>query len=375
MAPAVSWPSPGDYSAAVQNPHHCFTDPVLARGTVTTNRLGLPVGASGNFAVVYQVQNGARGFAVRCFIRPVTDHQQRYAALSQHLRGFSLQTLVDFAYLPQGIRVGGQWYPIVRMEWIRGKQLHHYIEAHLQQGSVLQRLAAQWRGVMAGLRGAYIAHGDLQHGNILIDDSAQIRLVDYDGLFLLALQRHIPGEVGHPNYQHPQRLQQGYYGVHADAFAALVIYLSLLALSTDPSLWTLHTGENLIFRADDFAQPGRTPVWQRLQASRDALVRQLTAALMQACQGSVETVPSLETVLQNLVGNLDPVAPPIPSPRPTVPPGPAMVSCPRCNHANLATEIYCQQCGQQLCGNRWCPHCGANAPVLARVCPTCGGRL
>jgi hypothetical protein len=166
----------------------------------------MPVGASENlnFAVVYQLRCGTRVFAVRCFIQPVTNQQQRYDALSSHLRGFSAPSLVDFAYLSQGIRVRGHWYPIVRMEWVNGLQLHQYIENHLRQGQILERLAASWRWVIAGLRGAYMAHGDLEHGNILVDSQSQIRLVDYDGLFIPALRAHPPGELGHPNYQHPE---------------------------------------------------------------------------------------------------------------------------------------------------------------------------
>lgn len=326
MASSTPWPAAGDYSAAIQNAHNCFADQELASGRAQTNRLGLPIGASGTFAVVYELQSSARVFAVRCFIRPVTNQQQRYDALSHHLRGFWLPTLVDYAYLPQGIRIRGQWYPIVRMEWVAGKQLHQYVEDHIRQGQIIERLAAQWRGVVAGLRGAHTAHGDLQHGNILVDNHSQIRLVDYDGFFIPALHANPPGEVGHPSYQHPERIRHGYYAENADAFSALVIYLSLLALRTDPSLWTFHTGENLLFKADDFAQPGRTPLWSRFQASGDAEVRRLTAALEASCREPVTAVPDLETVIQRLPGRA-PFAvmsgvstrPPLVSPIPTPP--------------------------------------------------------
>jgi hypothetical protein len=226
MASSAPWPSPGDYSAAIQNPHNCFADPELARGQVYTNQLGLPVGASGNFAVVYQLQSGAQVFAVRCFIRPVTNQQQRYDALSQHLHGIWLPALVDYAYLPQGIRVRGQWYPVVRMEWIAGKQMHQYIEDHLRHSQLLERLAIQWRGVVAGLCGAHMAHGDLQHGNILVDGHDQLHLVDYDGFFIPALHTQPPGERGHPNYQHPERQQHGYYAANADHAPLALQHLS-----------------------------------------------------------------------------------------------------------------------------------------------------
>jgi len=316
---------------------------------------------------------------VRCFSHPVTDQQQRYDILSQHLRRFWHPALVDFAYLAQGIRVRGQCYPVVRMEWIVGKQMHQYIEDHLRHGPVLERLAAQWRGVAAGLRGAHTAHGDLQHGNILVDGQGQIRLVDYDGWFLPALSGRPPGEVGHPNYQHPERLNGGYYAANADAFSALVIYLSLLALRADPGLWTFNNGENLLLKADDFTQPGQTPVWRRLQQSSDAEVRRLTMALAECCQGPVKDVPDLEAVLQELPGGT--LVSPMPSgpvPLPVVVHAPSSfttISCPACGLANATTEIYCQRCAHQLCGNRGCPHCKGNAPAKAPYCPQCGKRL
>ena len=333
MASSAPWPSPGDYSAAIQNPHNCFADPELARGQVHTNQFGLPVGASGNFAVVYQLHSGTQMFAVRCFIRPVTNQQQRYDALSQHLHGIWLPALVDYTYLPQGIRVRGQWYPVVRMAWIAGQQLHQYIEDHLRHSQLLERLVIQWRGVVAGLCGAHMAHGDLQHGNILVDGHDQLHLVDYDGFFIPALHTQPPGERGHPNYQHPERQQHGYYAANADAFSALVIYLALLALRTEPGLWSWHTGENLIFKADDFTQPGRTAVWQRLQGSVDPEVQRLTATLERFCREPVSAVPDLDTVIQGLSErvsvtaklHLAPTQPALLSPPvPSQQPGPAL---------------------------------------------------
>jgi hypothetical protein len=313
---------------------------------------------------VYELHNGAQRWAVRCFLRPVTSQQQRYAALSHHLQGLALPMLADCAYLPEGIRVRGQWYPIVRMAWIAGQQLHQYVEEHRWQGARLEQLAAQWCRVMAGLRGARIAHGDLQHGNILVDGQDQIRLVDYDGLFIPAVSSQPPGEVGHPNYQHPERLQQGYYAENGDAFSALVIYLSLVALCAAPDLWTLHTGENLLFTAADFTQPGRTAVWRRLQESIDPEVRRLTATLEDCCRGPVTAVPDLATV--------------VPPPQPLL--------CPQCGHSNTRADLYCRRCTSQLWKSRPCRHgrfafplpfvpwLGQHqAPANARYCPVCGG--
>ena len=86
----MKWPNPTDYQDAVQNPHICFTDPELKAGMPTLNAMGLPRVASGNFASVYQIQNGQKKWAVRCFLRQAKDQQQHYTHISQHLQSIRL---------------------------------------------------------------------------------------------------------------------------------------------------------------------------------------------------------------------------------------------------------------------------------------------
>ncbi|WP_158857609.1 hypothetical protein [Streptomyces sp. NRRL B-1347] len=65
-------------------------------------------------------------------------------------------------------------------------------------------------------------------------------------------------DAGHPDYRHPEEDGE-LHGVRLDAFPASVVFLSALAVAADPSLWKLHTQENLIFRAADCARArGRT---------------------------------------------------------------------------------------------------------------------
>lgn len=294
----MTWPTPADYMAAVQNPRNCFRGHAdLSTGIVVSSSWGLPKAISGNFAVVFEARCNGRRFAVRCFTRTVIDQQQRYELLSRHLAGLWLPTMVDFVYLPEGVRVDGRWYPLVKMAWIEGYPLHQYVERSLTDPQALWQLARQWRGVVAGLRGAYMAHGDLQHGNVLVDGQGKIYLVDYDGMFVPALRGNPPEEIGHRNYQHPQRTSQD-YNEKADHLSALVIYLSLLAVAADPQLWAdFHTGENLILSEADFKAPGQTSVWDRLKSDVDPGVKRLAKALEDYCYRSVSEVPDLETAL------------------------------------------------------------------------------
>lgn len=296
----MKWPNPSDYQDAVQNTRFCFTDPELKAGTPASNAIGLPRVASGNFASVYQIQNGSRKWAVRCFLRQATDQQQHYAHVSQHLQGIQFPFLVNFEYQPQGIRIQGQMYPLVKMQWIDGVALHTFVRGHLHDPPSLLALAAQWRSLVSSLQGNLLAHGDLQHGNVLVTPDGQLRLVDYDAMYVPALQGTHCAELGHPSYQHPQR-QASHYDAQLDNFAALVIYVSLRALAVEPAWWkTYHTGENLIFSSADFKAPQQSRLFQALKQSPDSGVQILATELEQWCSCHIAQIGNMETIISSL---------------------------------------------------------------------------
>jgi Septum formation len=139
-----------------------------------------------------------------------------------------------------------------------------------------------------------MAHGDLASDNCLVQGS-DIKLIDYDGCFIPALAASFPGEAGNQHFQHPGRI--GYYAANMDAFPSLVIYLSLIALDADKSLWQFHTGDNLIFAAKDYLSPRASPLWQALAESPDARIRSLTSALADMCRAPISTLPPLGQVV------------------------------------------------------------------------------
>ena len=65
--------------------------------------------------------------------------------------------------------------------------------------------AQQWPAVAAELSQEQIAHGDLQHANIMVTPDGKLKLVDYDGMCVPALVGAESLEFGTPPYQHPQR--------------------------------------------------------------------------------------------------------------------------------------------------------------------------
>ena len=98
------------------------------------------------------------------------------------------------------------------------------------------------------------------------------------------------GEVGHPAYQHPQRLREGAYSREVDRFPLLVIYVALRCLVIGGrQLWDrFDNGDNLLFRQQDFEAPGQSPLYSELLLMNHPEVRELTAKLIDAARMPLE---------------------------------------------------------------------------------------
>jgi hypothetical protein len=300
----MGWPLSQDYNEAVQSPGRNFADPDLRRGQAVVNALGLPMPCSGNFADVYQLRcpDGSR-WAVKCFTREVPGLHERYAEISAHLRRAKLRFTVDFTYLDQGIRVGGQWFPVLKMQWVEGMPLNQFVARSAEKPAVLEGLLHIWARMGQQLRAADVAHGDLQHGNVLLvrdANSLALKLVDYDGMWVPALVGRPSGEVGHPAYQHPHRAREGTYSPEVDRFPLLLVATALRALkSGGRALWEKYdNGDNLLFTDKDLNSPGRSTLFRELPTLGDPMTAALTEALLHALAGGVESAPVLEEVLR-----------------------------------------------------------------------------
>lgn len=291
------WPTPADYQEAVQNPQYCFGDAALKQSEPVLNELGLPRVASGNFACVYQLNCGLRSWAVRCFIRPVSHQVYHYRRLSDFVRRQPVDLMVGFEYEERGILIEDNWYPILKMDWVKGETLNEYVAHHLGDTEALSDLCDQWLNLVSTLRSHGIAHGDLSHGNVLVAHN-RLWLVDYDCMFVpMYLGQEAP-ELGHPNYQHPARTLKDFHA-GLDNFAAMVIYTSLRALVESPELWEeYHTGDNLLFTREDFIAPQESRLMRCLEQHGSEAVRKASTTLANACRAPWVETPGIESVIE-----------------------------------------------------------------------------
>ena len=295
-----AFPAAGDYYKAVQAPARCFTVPKLQAAEFVWDSLG-PTLARGSSAVVFQAAIEGRPQALRCYIREDASSRDRYSALDAYLAGHDLTPYVSgTTWLDRAITVNRLTWPVLTMDWIDGRTLNEYVD-FLVAGSnaaALTTLAGRWRELVALLQRSEFAHGDLQHGNVMVDQDGQLRLVDFDGVWIPQLAgQSPPTEFGHPNYQHPL---QHTWNRWLDTFSALVIYASLVALGKDPGLWlALYNSKNLLFAKNDFFPPFTTEAWKQLAALGDPQVDELARKLQECCDPLWVCDGSLEMTLDH----------------------------------------------------------------------------
>ncbi len=190
------------------------------------------------------------------------------------------------------------------MQWVEGLTLNQFVEQALDRPAALEALLQIWVRMAKHLRTADVAHGDLQHGNVLLVPAAsghslRLKLIDYDGMWVPALAKLKSGEVGHPSYQHPQRQREGTYSAAVDRFPLLLIATALRALMAGGRpLWERYdNGDNLLFREADLREPKQSALFQDLFSLGDPATAALTARVIASLGGGLESAPPLDEVL------------------------------------------------------------------------------
>lgn len=219
------------------------------------NANGSPFAFAGGFNMVFQLLHNSKKWAFRVWHVPMGENKERYLAISKYLTNSKLPYFADFIYDENGLLVNGELTDTIRMEWLEGVLLKDYIEKHLKDKTKLEKLANDFLEMSKTLRENKISHGDLQEGNILVDESGRIRLVDYDSICIPEIEGQADLITGLKGYQHPSRFKNGKASLKADYFSELIIYISILGIASKPELWDKYQVKDtcyLLFTETDF---------------------------------------------------------------------------------------------------------------------------
>ena len=309
----MSWPDPTKFTEAMQNYKHFLKDPKLREAEQLKKKLNKQIWvSSGRFAAVYAVGSADKGwYAVRCFKADSKDREDRYGKIHDYLEKLNnknVKSVVDFDYQQEGILIGQDWYPILRMGWVEGETLDRFVNGFVErikrnkeEPEALRNLAKKWlEGPVKEFQTLGISHNDVQHGNVMVTAQTEtIKLVDYDGMCVPDLEGKPSDESGHENFQNPKRTEKD-YGRHVDNFPNLVVYVSLLGVAADPGLWSHYNQDNLIFKKSDFADPKGSELFLKLRRSSDKQVACLTELLEEYCSTPLEEIPYLGKIVEDL---------------------------------------------------------------------------
>lgn len=295
--------NPVDIVDIVQVPA-LIKDDFIKTGNVVLDERGNPIHYTGGFAVVFPFLVNNKKWAFRCWYNNVGNIGKRLKILSDELNRIKLPYFCQFYYSEQGIIIDGGVKPTTRMLWVDGVNLKEYICLNSHNSEKLKDLAAKFLSMCRDLHKAKISHGDLQHGNIIIDHQDRIFLIDYDSMYVPALKGEKDIITGLAAYQHPARIQRKNIYAHEklDYFSELIIYLSIIAISENSNLIELFDildSDNLLFTKEDFANIETSKIYSQLRKLGVEVNNLLDILVSYLKTDSIDKLVSIDVLLQN----------------------------------------------------------------------------
>ena len=221
-----------------------------------TNKM-VPYAYGGGFSQVFKINKNDESWAFKVWVSEILEIKSRYNEISLYLNDCKLPYFLNFFYIEKGILVEDQFLDTLRMKWVDGHTLVEYISLNLGNTAVLEKLAEDFLVMVKELHQNSISHGDLQQGNIFIAASGEIKLIDYDSVCVPNMIGQKDITRGMAGYQHPSRFTAGLTtSIKVDHFSELIIYLSILAIAENPTLWgkykVVEAEYRLLFTLEDF---------------------------------------------------------------------------------------------------------------------------
>jgi len=259
---------------------------------------GRLISYTGGYTVVVPANVKGEKWAFRCWHTAVKDSKERYSLIGKAIKKSKLPYFCSFDYTEKGIIVQGESYPITKMQWVEGRDLKKYICANTRNRNAIKELAHKFLEMASELHKHHIAHGDLQHGNILVSDSGQLFLVDYDSMYVPEMKDKYSDIItGLIDYQHPSRKKNTYSSEKLDYFSEVIIYTSLLAIAEKTDLIDLYNIENseaLLFTSRDFESFPSSQIYKDLKSLNNEEIDKCLRAIEDYL--SVKDINQLESI-------------------------------------------------------------------------------
>ena len=270
----MNYPSIGEYNQIIQkNGGNCFR--TLNGINLIPSRTApiiVYLFGSGAFAAVFKGSINGNTFAIRCFLSAENETMERYKSICKYISQLNSSWKTECEFIDSEITVNGKAYPILKMEWINGVLINEFVSQNLSNNNILSELQNKLILISEDLEKNKVGHGDLQCGNIVISgysSNFQVKLIDYDGMYVPELALKRSNEKGRSEFQHPKRTLNN-FNPEMDRFSFWVMLTALEALKIDKTLWRevmqggFNTLDNFLFSIQDFLDPNQSPLFYRL---------------------------------------------------------------------------------------------------------------
>ena len=249
----MQYPLISEYINAILNAEENFATMTDLRPVLNDD--GSPIMTSGNFAVVFKMKDERDGklYAVKCFTREQEGRAENYRMIADELGKVSSPYITPIKWLDDELFVDTKQteeteFPVLLMDWIEGPTLSAFLQSiadQLAEGKVfkdneyemfeLRCLPANFLRMASWLIKQPFAHGDMKPDNIIVQEDGYCVLVDYDGMYVPAMQGMPLTCMSTPNFTHPSQTNPS-LNKDIDNYAIAVIALSLQAFALKPSL-------------------------------------------------------------------------------------------------------------------------------------------
>lgn len=295
-----NFPSRAEYVEAMQFPHVSFQAKEIKNSTPIYNGDRL-IQYSGGYSTVFPIVQTSTGkkHALRLWNADIGEAKIRTSAISKFIQSKQSKYFVDFRYIDRAVLVNGSSQPAILMDWVDGMNLKDYVHLHIKDTVKIKSLASDLRSIFRDFGEIGIAHGDLQHGNILVKKNGKPVLVDYDSMYIDDLNGMRDIIKGLSGYQHPTRVENKFVNPRLDYFSQLIIYLSLLVFADNPELWNkYYPTEDLLFSSNDFKNPLTSSLIIELKKSSNKEIKFLVNELRKELRKkNFDKLKSLEDLL------------------------------------------------------------------------------
>lgn len=294
------YPSVGQYTETIKlaskSPEDCFEKLCNLRPVLDEN--GEPFMSSGNFAVVYKmVDNNGKFYAVRCFHRYQEERGRSYKLICEELAKVSSPYLLPIQYLEDELYIDSVEYPVLLMDWVEGVTLDKYIRLIINDRTKLHSLAENFRKMAIWLLDQPFAHGDLKPDNILVKEDCTLVLVDYDGMYVPAMQGQRARELGSPDFRNPSRNEMD-FDKNIDNFPIVSILLSLEMIAEKSDyLERYGADDRLLFSYNDYLNLNNSGIFKRAITSYANDIPELAAMLEGMINGNLYNIDQVKKLL------------------------------------------------------------------------------